>query len=119
MRHHRGRRRLLDEAGGGAGAGPRVLGGLALLGFSCVYREGFEVVLFLQSLRLKYGAGVVARGAALGIALTLAIPGWMGLWLAIPGWMGLSLAIPAGWACGSRCSRRSSRSRRRRAPPRS
>jgi high-affinity Fe2+/Pb2+ permease len=50
-----------------------MLGGLALLGFSCVYREGFEVVLFLQNLRLKYGAGIVARGAALGIALTLAV----------------------------------------------
>jgi high-affinity iron transporter len=71
--HHRRRRRLLDEAGAGAGAGPRVLGGLALLGFSCVYREGFEVVFFLQNLRLKYGAGIVARGAALGVALTLAV----------------------------------------------
>jgi high-affinity iron transporter len=50
-----------------------MLGGLALLGFSCVYREGFEVVLFLQNLRLKYGAGIVARGAALGVALTLAV----------------------------------------------
>ena len=38
--------------------------GLALLGFTCVYREGFEIVLFLQSLRLKEGSGVVAAGAA-------------------------------------------------------
>ncbi len=31
----------------------RVYFGLALLGFTAVYREGFEVVLFLQDLRLK------------------------------------------------------------------
>jgi high-affinity iron transporter len=69
--HHRRRRRLLDRAGDAAGG--RVLAGLALLGFSSVYREGFEVVLFLQNLRLKYGAAVVARGAALGLALTVAV----------------------------------------------
>jgi high-affinity iron transporter len=30
-------------------------------------------VLFLQSLRLEYGSGVVAEGAAIGIALTVAV----------------------------------------------
>src|SRR3954468_3004937 len=69
--HHKRRRRLLDRVG--TVSRRRVLAGLALLGFSCVYREGFEVVLFLQSLRLKYGAGVVAEGAAVGLALTLAV----------------------------------------------
>jgi high-affinity iron transporter len=69
--HHRRRRRLLDEAG--TTGRSRLLGGLALLGFSSVYREGFEVVLFLQNLRLKYGGGVVARGAALGLAGTLVV----------------------------------------------
>ncbi len=44
--------------------------GLLLLGFTCVYREGFEVVLFLQSLRLKAGTGVVLEGALIGLALT-------------------------------------------------
>jgi len=36
--------------------------GLVALGFTSVYREGFEVVLFLQSLRLKAGTGVVLEG---------------------------------------------------------
>jgi high-affinity iron transporter len=47
--------------------------GLALLGFSSVYREGFEVVLFLQSYRLKLGIGPVLSGVGMGLALTLAV----------------------------------------------
>jgi high-affinity iron transporter len=35
-----------------------------------VYREGFEVVLFLQSLRLKYGAATVLEGVGIGLAFT-------------------------------------------------
>jgi high-affinity iron transporter len=66
--HHRRRRRLVaaaDDIGR-----RRLLLGLCLLGFTTVYREGFEVVLFLQNLRLTYGAGVVLEGAAIGLALT-------------------------------------------------
>ena len=44
--------------------------GMALLGFSSVYREGFEVVLFLQSLRLQVGASIVLQGVALGAFFT-------------------------------------------------
>jgi len=69
--HNRRRRRLLVDAGSDRHA--RLLLGLALLGFTSVYREGFEIVLFLQSLRLRYGVGVVAEGAAIGIALTVAV----------------------------------------------
>jgi high-affinity iron transporter len=47
--------------------------GLVLLGVTSVYREGFEVVLFLQNLRLTYGAGTVLEGVALGLALTAAV----------------------------------------------
>jgi len=47
--------------------------GLALLGFSSVYREGFEVVLFLQSYRLKLGTTAVIWGVAMGFALTLLV----------------------------------------------
>jgi high-affinity iron transporter len=47
--------------------------GLALLGFSSVYREGFEVVLFLQSYRLKLGIGPVLSGVGIGFALTLVV----------------------------------------------
>src|SRR4051794_7972247 len=42
-RHHRRRRQLL------AGTGAGVAFGLFFLGFTSVYREGFEVVLFLQN----------------------------------------------------------------------
>jgi Iron permease FTR1 family len=37
------------------------------------YREGFETVLFLQSLELSAGTAAVIEGAALGLALTLAV----------------------------------------------
>ncbi|MBS0162576.1 MAG: FTR1 family protein [Nitrospira sp.] len=48
----------------------KVFIGLALLGFTAMYREGFEVVLFLQDLRLKAGTPVVMSGAGVGIVLT-------------------------------------------------
>ena len=48
----------------------RVWLGFALLGFTSLYREGFEVVLFLQSYYLKMGGRVVLGGAALGLLLS-------------------------------------------------
>ena len=47
--------------------------GLVLLGFTSVYREGFEVVLFLQNLELKAGSGVVLEGVGLGLLGTAAV----------------------------------------------
>jgi high-affinity iron transporter len=64
------RKRLLEAAGN---AGPRTFLGLALLGFAAIYREGFEIVLFLQDLRLKAGTGVILEGAAIGLGLTLIV----------------------------------------------
>ncbi len=43
---------------------------LVFLGFTSVYREGFEIVLFLQNLRLKAGTPVVLYGVLIGLALT-------------------------------------------------
>lgn len=40
--------------------------GLASLGFTAVYREGFETVLLLQALALEAGVLNVAEGAAVG-----------------------------------------------------
>ena len=54
----------------------RAILGLVLLGFTSVYREGFEVVLFLQNLRLRYGSGVVLEGVVVGLLLVAAI-GWL------------------------------------------
>ncbi len=70
MSHHHRRRRSLLSGGSSRRA---ALLGFGLLGFTAVYREGFEVVLFLQNLRLRAGSGVVLEGVALGLAGTLAI----------------------------------------------
>jgi high-affinity iron transporter len=65
---HRRRRQL--EAAGFVSA--QVVG-LAVLGLTSVYREGFETVLFLQSLELSAGTATVLEGAGLGLAMTLAV----------------------------------------------
>jgi high-affinity iron transporter len=70
--HHHRRRNALLADDGHMGARRTVLG-LALLGFTSVYREGFEVVLFLQNLRLRYGSGTVLEGVAIGAVLVAAI----------------------------------------------
>ena len=49
--------------------------GLAALGFSSVYREGFETVLFLQAMTLEAGILAVLPGVMLGLAATLAVGG--------------------------------------------
>ncbi|MGH2856054.1 MAG: FTR1 family protein [Solirubrobacteraceae bacterium] len=72
---HNRRRKTLMATDGSVSA-RRTLLGLALLGFTSVYREGFEVVLFLQNLRLKYGSGTVLEGVALGLVM-VAIVGWL------------------------------------------
>lgn len=51
-------------------SGAYLFWGLVLLGFSSFYREGFEVVLFLQSYRLKLGTDIVLLGALLGFILS-------------------------------------------------
>ncbi len=48
----------------------RLFQGFILLGFTAIYREGFEIVLFLQQLRLKDGNDIVLIGLAIGIFLT-------------------------------------------------
>jgi len=48
--------------------------GLVILGFTSIYREGFESVLFMQSLVLEAGLGIVLQGVALGL-LGVAIVG--------------------------------------------
>ena len=73
-RHHRRRKVLLAQSGMAATIG------LVALGFTSVYREGFEVVLFLQSLQLKDGSSAVVEGLALGLAGT-ALVGVAVFWL--------------------------------------
>jgi high-affinity iron transporter len=71
--HTRRKQRLVSGAKGRSISARRALFGLALLGFTSIYREGFEIVLFLQSYRLKLGGSVVLEGVAVGLALTLAV----------------------------------------------
>ncbi len=47
--------------------------GLAVLGFTAMYREGFETVLFLQSLVLQSGPAIVIGGALVALALVTVI----------------------------------------------
>ena len=68
--HNRRKRELLKTGTGQGPATTSVFWGLALLGFSSVYREGFEVVLFLQTLRLQVGSLIVGAGVLIGLVLT-------------------------------------------------
>jgi len=68
--HNRRRKALLENARAAEISQSRLWWGLILLGFTSLYREGFEVVLFLQSYNLRLGGGVVLTGALLGMVLT-------------------------------------------------
>jgi high-affinity iron transporter len=70
--HHNKRRRSLVASGDSDANRRRLLLGLGLVGFTSVYREGFEVVLFLQNLRLTFGSSVVLEGVLLGALFTTA-----------------------------------------------
>jgi len=65
--HNRRRRHLVKQKGNEQS---RTMFGLGLLGFTAVYREGFEIVLFLQNLRLQTGSLVVLEGIAIGLIFT-------------------------------------------------
>jgi high-affinity iron transporter len=68
--HNRRRKTLLENANAVEISKLSLRWGLVLLGFTSLYREGFEVVLFLQTYHLRFGGGVVLQGALLGIALS-------------------------------------------------
>lgn len=70
--HERRKRAILDapRTGPGARSERAVFWGLFVVGLTAVYREGFEVVLFLQNLRLQAGGSPVLSGTLIGLALT-------------------------------------------------
>jgi high-affinity Fe2+/Pb2+ permease len=91
----------------GATGGAAAIGaGLALLGFTSVYRERFEVVIFLQNLRelyqrLAYRRLLIITGVMLLFVLLVSVgeeanemqlAGWIGTTqvpgLSVPGWIG-------------------------------
>ena len=70
IRAHNRRRKALIVSSNGASSRQPLFWGLILLGFTSLYREGFEVVLFLQSYNLRLGGSVVLKGAFLGVLLS-------------------------------------------------
>jgi high-affinity iron transporter len=68
--HNRKKKELLNKADDSRISEKRLLFGLGLLGFASLYREGFEVVLFLQSYYLQMGGAIVLGGALLGMLLS-------------------------------------------------
>ncbi len=67
--HTKRKRELLKESAS-AQSRRRLVVGLVMLGFTSFYREGFEVVLFLQNYRLKLGGPPVLYGVGLGLLLS-------------------------------------------------
>jgi high-affinity iron transporter len=68
--HNRKKKDLLNKADDSGISERRLIFGLGLLGFASLYREGFEVVLFLQGYYLKMGGSVVLGGALIGLLLS-------------------------------------------------
>jgi len=70
--HNRKKQELITNATRGRNVWGLTLG-MGVLGFTSFYREGFEVVLFLQSFRLRLGGKSVLEGVVLGSLGTLAV----------------------------------------------
>jgi high-affinity iron transporter len=68
--HTKKKQELLQGEGKSAPSKTSLWWGLSVLGFTSLYREGFEVVLFLQSYRLKLGDGPIRYGVLLGVFLS-------------------------------------------------
>jgi high-affinity iron transporter len=68
--HNRKKKELLASAKDAEISKVRLVWGLGLLGFASLYREGFEVVLFLQSYNLKMGGQIVLGGTLVGLFLS-------------------------------------------------
>ncbi len=68
--HRKRGKELTGAVAAGATAGTATVAGLYVLGFTSVFREGMETVLFLQALQLASGTAIVVAGVALGLAGT-------------------------------------------------
>jgi high-affinity iron transporter len=68
--HNRKKKELMIGAEANEVSRSRLIFGLGLLGFASLYREGFEVVLFLQSYNLKMGGQIVLAGTLIGLVLS-------------------------------------------------
>ena len=70
---HNRRKKELLESSESQEFSRKLIFGMGLLGFSSMYREGVEVVLFLQSYRLRLGNETVYLGVLIGSALSGAV----------------------------------------------
>jgi high-affinity iron transporter len=68
--HNRNKKKLLNRASESEISRRRLIWGMVLLGFASLYREGFEVVLFLQTYYLQMGGKIVLVGALFGLFFT-------------------------------------------------
>ena len=68
--HNRRKKSLLTDANATEISHARLMWGLGMVGFFSLYREGVEVVLFLQTYYLQMGGKIVLAGAAFGIFLS-------------------------------------------------
>jgi len=68
--HNKQKKDLLARAERADISRARLWWGLGLLGFASFYREGFEVVLFLQNYNLRLGGAVVLKGTLVGLFLS-------------------------------------------------
>lgn len=68
--HAKKKQKLLHRADAADASRMNLWWGFGLLGFTSLYREGFEVVLFLQSYRLKRGGRIILYGVSLGLLLS-------------------------------------------------
>jgi high-affinity iron transporter len=68
--HNRNKKNLLNRASESEISHRRLMWGMVLLGFASLYREGFEVVLFLQTYHLQMGGKIVLTGALFGLFFT-------------------------------------------------
>jgi high-affinity iron transporter len=68
--HNRNKKVLLNRASESEISTRRLKWGLVMLGFASLYREGFEVVLFLQTYYLQMGGKIVLTGALFGLLFT-------------------------------------------------
>lgn len=75
IKHHNKRKQMITDAADGQYKSQTFFA-LIILGFTAVYREGFEVVLFLQNLRLQVGSLMILYGTLIGLFFTL-IVGWL------------------------------------------
>jgi high-affinity iron transporter len=68
--HNKKRRQITDVQNEMNASASASYWSLVVIGLTSIYREGFEVVLFLQNLRLQVGNHVILLGALIGLFFT-------------------------------------------------